>query len=129
MVIDVIGDFIIRLKNGGLVKKSSVEVPYSKFKHEMANKLVETGHIKKVDVQGEIPNKVLNVSLSYKNGKHLIRGVARVSKPSHRRYIGVRDINSLSRGELFLLSTPKGILTGTEAIQKRVGGEVLCKIW
>ena len=130
MVTDIVGDLIIRLKNGSLVKKPFVIVPYSKFKYEIVKKLNERGYVGAVNVDGEVPRKNLKIVLTYKDGKNKINGVKGVSKPSRRMYTSVRNIGKVSSANsLLLLSTPKGVLTGDEAIKERVGGEILCKVW
>lgn len=72
----------------------------------------------------------LSIALAYKDGKSVIQGVKRISKPSRRMYMGVRDVRPVKRGHgLLLLSTPAGVMTGKEAQIKHVGGEVLFEIW
>lgn len=131
MVGDTIGDFIIRLKNAGMVGKETVSVPYSKFRHSIANKLVDAGYIMSADTKGkDVQSKTLEITLRYENGAHRIHGVKRVSKPGRRLYTKVADLHPVKfgRGHLFL-STPAGILTNEEAKEKKVGGEQLFMIW
>jgi len=131
MVGDVVGDFIIRLKNAGAVKKDTVSVPYSKLRHAVADKLVEAGYLASVGTTGEkVQDKTLEVTLRYENGTHTIRGVKRISKPGRRLYTKVADIHPVKFGQGHLiLSTPAGIVTGEEAREKNVGGEQLFIIW
>jgi len=130
MVSDTIGDFIIRLKNAGVVGKKEVLVPYSKLRHAIANKLVEAGYIESAKEQGKKVPKSLLVTLKYEEGSHRISGVKRVSKPGRRLYIKVSDIHPVKFGKGHrILSTPAGILTGEEAKAKNVGGEDLFIIW
>ena len=131
MVGDVVGDFIIRLKNAGAVKKETISVPYSKLRHAVADKLVDAGYLASVGTAGEkVQDKTLEVTLSYVDGAHSIRGVKRVSKPGRRLYTKVSDIHPVKFGKGHLiLSTPAGVLTGEEAREKKVGGEQLFIIW
>ncbi len=131
MVGDTIGDFIIRLKNGGMVGKDTVSVPYSKLRHSIAQKLVDAGYIASADAQGkEVQSKTLEIKLRYENGAHRINGVKRVSKPGRRLYTKVADLHPVKFGKGHLiLSTPAGILTNEEAKEKKVGGEQLFIIW
>ena len=131
MVGDTVGDFIIRLKNAGMVGKNTVSVPYSKLRHSIANKLVEAGYLVSADTKGkEVQNKTLEVTLRYENGAHRISGVKRVSKPGRRLYTKVADLHPVKFGKgHMILSTPAGILTGEEAKEKKVGGETLFMIW
>jgi small subunit ribosomal protein S8 len=131
MVGDTIGDFIIRLKNAGAVKKATVSVPYSKLRHSIANKLVQAGYITSATETGKlVQNKQLEITLSYENGAHRINGVKRVSKPGRRLYTKVADLHPVKFGKGHLiLSTPAGILTNDEAKEKQMGGEQLFIIW
>ena len=131
MVNDPVGDFIIQLKNAGLVGKSNVYLPYSRLKHAIADKLVAAGYVKSVDTNETASHRKLAVTLKYDNGgHHHINGVKRVSKPGRRLYAKVSEIHPVKfgRGNL-ILSTPAGILTDKEAKEKRVGGEQLFIIW
>lgn len=127
---DTIGDFIVRLKNAGAVGHESVSLPHSKLKEAIANKLVSTGYLSSVKVDGKDAKKVLEVTLRYEGGKHTINDVKRVSKPGRRLYAKVEEIYPVKFGKGHLiLSTPKGILTDDEARKERVGGEQLFVIW
>jgi len=131
MVGDTIGDFIIRLKNAGAVKKSTVLVPYSKLRHSIADKLVQAGYIAAANETGKrVQDKQLEITLSYENGEHRINGVKRISKPGRRLYTKVADLHPVKFGKGHLiLSTPAGILTNDEAKEKQMGGEQLFIIW
>lgn len=131
MVNDPVSDFIIQLKNAGMVRKEHVSVPYSKLKHAIAEKLMDAGYLSSVEKKGKKAKKTLDVSLKYDNeGTHEIHGIKRVSKPGRRMYVGVSDIHPVKfgKGER-ILSTPAGILTGSEARKQNVGGEELFIIW
>ena len=131
MVSDTVGDFIIRLKNAGAVKKTSVSVPYSALKHAIAEKLKNAGFVQSVEKKGKKARKTLDVALKYDNEKlPVIHGVKRVSKPGRRLYRSAREIVPVRYGHgALILSTPKGILTGKEARKENVGGEALFEIW
>ena len=130
MVGDIIGDMIIRLKNAGAVGKKQVEMPYSKLRHAIADKLVAAGYIEKAEQQGKKVQKSLVITLKYENGRHRIDGVKRISKPGRRLYTKVADIHRVKFGKgHMLLSTPAGILTNEEAKAQNVGGEQLFIIW
>ncbi len=125
MTTDPISDFLIRLQNASLVKKNTVEAPYSAMKHAIAKVLVSEGYLGTVSKR----NNSLVVELKYA-GRPAITGVKRISKPSRRMYLGVRDIRPVKRGHgLLVLSTPNGVVTGKDAMVARVGGEALFEIW
>lgn len=131
MVGDTIGDFIIQLKNAGAVGKKNVNVPYSKLRQAVADKLVLAGYVESAAPKGKaVAEKKLEVTLKYENGSHRIRGVKRISKPGRRLYTKVADIHRVKFGQGHLiLSTPAGILTNDEARAANVGGEQLFIIW
>lgn len=132
MVSDTIGDFIIRIKNAGMIGKKTVPVPYSKLRHAIADKLHTAGYLAGVEVKGKIPaTKTLEVTLQYDaTGAHRINGVKRISKPGRRLYTKVALIHSVKFGKgHVILSTPAGILTNEEARAQNVGGEQLFMIW
>jgi small subunit ribosomal protein S8 len=128
MVTDPVSDLIIRLKNAGKVRKESVFIPYSKLKEAIANVLVAEGYLKSASKKKTSP--VLEVVLNYHNGESKIKEVERISKSSRRVYKGFEDIFPMKGGfGKTIFSTPKGILTDRQAIEQKVGGEVLFKIW
>ena len=131
MVNDKVGDFIVRLKNAGMVGKTEVVTPYSKLRHAIAEKLKDAGYVSEVSAEGKTPvEKRLKVILASQRGERRINGVKRISKPGRRLYTKVADIHPIKfgKGHLFL-STPAGILTDAEAREKKVGGEQLFIIW
>jgi small subunit ribosomal protein S8 len=128
MVTDPISDFLVRLRNAGMARKSAVIVPASKMTSALADLLEKEGYVKEVAKQKK--DNSLTIELAYKNGRPAISGSKRISKPSRRMYMGVREVKPVKRGHgLLVLSTPAGVMTGKEAREKRVGGEVLFEIW
>lgn len=127
MVTDKIGDFLIRMKNGNLAGKEMVSVYTSNMKEAIADALVRAGFLKSFSKNG----KMLEVVLNYKSDKSAkIKGVQRVSKPSRRVYQKSNELKPFKNGfGAVVLSTPVGILSNKEATKKKVGGEVLFKIW
>ena len=131
MVNDPVGDFIIRLTNAGAVKKTVVSLPYSNFKHAIAEKLKDAGYVGGIEKKGKKVKKTLDVTLVYTSvGEPKIQGVKRISKPGRRMYKSVHEINRVRYGHgSLILSTPKGIKTDKEARKEKVGGEALFEIW
>ncbi len=131
MVGDPISDLIIRIKNAGRVGKSTVEMPYSQLKAAVAESLGKAGFVGKVDKSGKGVKKTLTIELVYKEGgAPRISDVQRISKPGRRLYKSVKHIYPVRYGKgATIFSTPKGILTDSEARKERVGGEELFKIW
>lgn len=130
MVTDPIADFLIRLKNAGDVGHENVSIPYSKLKMAVASILKKEGYIADVSKKGKKITKSIEVNLASADGVPKIKGIKRISKPSRRVYLGVKNISPIRHGYgLLILSTPKGLMTGKEARKGCVGGEALFKIW
>ncbi len=130
MVSDTVGDFIIQLKNAGMVGKKEVSLPYSKLKHAIADVLAKEGFIASASIAGKDVKKTLVATLSYEDGTHRIKGVQRISKPGRRLYVKATEIYPVKFGKgRMILSTPAGILTGEKARAKNVGGEQLFIVW
>ncbi|MEK7601963.1 MAG: 30S ribosomal protein S8 [Patescibacteria group bacterium] len=129
MVTDRVGDFIIRLKNAGAIGKPKVMVPASKHVEEIAHKLKSLGFV--ADVQKSKVPYHFEVTLAYdERGDHKIHGVKRVSKPGRRLYAPTHEAHSVKNGiGARLLSTPKGVLSDSEARKAHVGGENLFEVW
>lgn len=127
---DPIADFLVRLKNGSDVRREAISLPYSKLKNAIGETLLKTGFVRSVSKRAKKTGAALEVGLLYEGGRPKIKGVERISKPSKRVYLGVKDIRKVKEGfGALVLSTPKGILTGKEARKEMVGGEALFKIW
>jgi len=128
---DPIGDFIIRIKNAGNVGKENISVPFSKVKFAIAELLSAKGYIGVVSQKSKGNAKYLNIDLLYtEDGKPLISGVKRISKPSRRLYEKAKDIKRFRRGfGLSVFSTPKGIMVDVDAKKENLGGEFLFNIW
>ncbi|MEO0087369.1 MAG: 30S ribosomal protein S8 [candidate division WOR-3 bacterium] len=131
MITDPISDMLTRIRNALMVRHKEVRVPYSKMKLEIVRILLEEGYITNFQVIGEGVKKEINIILKYTpEGKPVIYGLKRISKPSRRIYVGVKDIPKVKGGlGIAILSTPKGILTDREARKEKVGGELLLEVW
>ncbi len=130
MVNDPIADFIIRIKNASMAGKERVSAPYSAFVHAVAEALMRAGFLSAVEKQGKKERKMLSVVVSKDaGGRPRVQEVKRISKPGRRLYRGVSEIHRVRYGQgALILSTPKGVLTDTEARKENVGGEALFEI-
>lgn len=131
MVSDPVADFINRLKNAGAVKHASVSIPFSNLKLAIAEKLKDAGYVQAVEKKGKKVKKTLEVVIKYDaQGKPVIHGVKRISKPGRRLYKSVLEITPVKYGHgALILSTPSGIKTDKEAKKEKVGGEAMFEIW
>lgn len=128
---DPIADMLTMIRNANAIYHQEVILPHSKIKEGVVAKLKETGFIKNYEVVEEQPQDRIKVMLKYgPDGEHVIRQIARVSKPSRRIYKRVADIKKVLGGQgINILSTSKGILTDKECREQKVGGEVICVVW
>src|SRR3989337_2114456 len=128
---DPIEDMLTRSRNASNQKHSSVEIPMSKLKLEMARILKESGFVVNYRVDGEGKDKKISVLLRYsKNDMPVITGLKRISKPGCRVYVGKDDVPRVIGGiGIAILSTSRGLLSDKEARKDNVGGEVLCYVW
>ena len=121
---------IIQIKNAGNAGHDRVLVPYSKFKHAIAEVLKREHFIKAVDTETKKGKKMLVLGLFMENRVPKIKGVKRISKPSKRIYQKASDIRAVKSGYgALILSTSQGIMSGREAKRSSLGGEALFKIW
>lgn len=128
---DNVADMITRIRNAQHRQDESVDIPHSNMKEEMCQKLSETGFILDYKRIAKDPQPILRAFLKYADdGEPVIRSVERVSKPGRRRYLGSDEIDPVKNGlGIALLTTPDGVLTGREARENNVGGEILCEVW
>lgn len=130
MLTDPISDMITRIKNGLMVKKNEVIIPFSKLKENVTKILKQENFIKDYKKIKKGKKEYLMLSLRYKNNISVISEIKRISKPSRKFYVGQKDMSKLTRGFGYLiLSTSRGVMTDKKAKQVGVGGEVICRIW
>ena len=119
-----VGDFLIRIKNASLANRKEVEVFSSKFVKEVAKTLKEEGFL---DIIEEKKGKI-KVTLAFSHKRPVIMDIKLVSRPGLRIYRNVDDMAKIKRPTIFLISTPKGVISSRKAIKQRLGGEVLAEI-
>ena len=131
MVNDPIADMLTRIRNASMVKQKQVVMPNSKIKVSIAEILKEEGFIDAFAVTDDKPHGKLVLRLKYTpQGRPVITGLERVSKPGRRFYSGAKDIPWVRSGlGINIVSTPKGLMTGRKARRDKLGGEILCNVW
>jgi small subunit ribosomal protein S8 len=126
---DPISDMLTRIRNAGRALLPTVEMPHSRMKESLANILKKEGYVADVAVDGKTIKK-LKIQLKYQGKKSVIEGLRRISKPGLRHYVGATEIPRVLGGMgVSVISTPEGVMTGTQARKKNLGGELLCYIW
>jgi len=130
-VSDPISDMLTRIRNASRTRAPEVAMPHSRLKGEIARILKSEGFIADVAADQDGVRKSLRLQLRYLgDGRPVIRGLRRVSKPGLRRYVAVDKVPRVVGGlGVAILSTSRGLLSDREARKANVGGEVLCYIW
>src|ERR1700723_1622841 len=100
---DPIAELLTRIRNAMRARYNELTVPHSRLREAICRVLMAEG---------------------------FLAGVDRISKPSNRRYAGAAEIGKV-RGAMGvqIVSTPLGVMTGREARRRKVGGEILCRVW
>lgn len=127
---DVIGDMLTKIRNASQAGLKKVSYPYSSIKKEISEILLKEGFVENVEVVGDEKKKLIEVVLKQHNNKPVITGLKRISKPGRRIYRGSSEIPRFMNGlAVTIVSTSKGILTGRQAKEQNVGGELICYVW
>ncbi len=128
---DPLGDMLARIRNGQRANKNAITSPASKLRANVLDVLKREGYIRgysQSDVRAGVSE--LTIELKYHEGKPVITEIARVSKPGRRVYSKIADLPRVANGlGICILSTPRGVMSDSEARAQNVGGEVLCKVF
>ncbi len=128
---DPVGDMFSRIRNGQMRSLESINIPSSNFRKNILEILKIEGFIKDYFIEKKENNKItLRINLKYYEGNPVIKEIKRISKPGRRVYSRATSIPRVMNGlGLAILSTPKGVMTDTEARKNNLGGEIICRIF
>ena len=127
---DPIADLLTRIRNAAAVGKTEVRVPTSKLKEVVARQLVKNNYLADVKVEDGKPRGTLVVTINRNGENPTFTELVRMSKPGRRMYSTATDIPRVKSGRgLVLVSTSKGVMSGSEAVRNKLGGEVLLKVY
>ncbi|MCL4378007.1 MAG: 30S ribosomal protein S8 [Actinobacteria bacterium] len=131
VVTDPIADMLTRIRNANKAKLDFVDIPYSRIKKDIAKILLEKGYIRNFELTSDSIIKSIRIYLKFdKNKNSVITGIKRISKPGLRTYAKNNEIPKVLGGiGTVIISTSKGVLTGSEAKKNGLGGEIICYIW
>jgi small subunit ribosomal protein S8 len=131
MMTDPIADMLTRIRNGLQARQAKVDVPGSNLKQEIARVLKEEGYIQNYKfIQNEHQGVIRIFFRKGAGGEEVIRGLSRVSKPGCRLYCRKDEIPKVHGGlGISIVSTARGVMTGSQATREGVGGEILCNVW
>ncbi|MCB1442932.1 MAG: 30S ribosomal protein S8 [Methyloceanibacter sp.] len=128
---DPLGDMLTRIRNAQMRRKTKVTTPTSKLRERVLEVLMEEGYIRgyaRVDYDGG--KSEFEIELKYFDGEPVIKDIKRVSTPGRRVYSSVKDLPTVANGlGVSILSTPKGVMSDSQARTENVGGEILCSVF
>lgn len=128
---DPIADMLTRIRNAAHARHRRVDVPASKMKAAIAQILAAEGYVQAVREVEVLPQGKIRLFLKYsENEGSAIQGIERISKPGRRVYVSRDNLPRVMGGYgISILSTSQGLMTGLNARQKGIGGEVVCQVW
>ena len=130
-VSDPIADMLTKIRNASSARFEKVDIPISKVKLELIKILKNEGYIKNFKKISEDEHNAIRVFLKYNDDKEpIIHGIKKLSKPGRRVYSGYRKMPRVLNGYgTLIVSTSTGVTTGRKAVDKKVGGEIICSVW
>ncbi len=127
---DPLADMLTRIRNGQRVNKETVSSPASNMRQRVLDVLEREGFIRGYNRDENSGKPQINIELKYHDGSPVIREIRRVSKPGLRVYSSVADLPRIRNGlGISIVSTPKGVLSDSEARAQNVGGEIICTVF
>ncbi|MCC4212498.1 MULTISPECIES: 30S ribosomal protein S8 [Leeuwenhoekiella] len=132
MYTDTIADFLTRIRNAAAANHRVVEIPASNLKKEITKILFDQGYILSYKFEDKTAQGTIKIALKYdkETKESVIKDIQRISKPGLRKYASSKDVPRILNGlGISIVSTSKGVMTGKQAQQENVGGEVLCYVY
>jgi len=130
---DPIADMLTRIRNAQKAKFLSISFPYSNIKYEISKVLYKEGYIKSCSIKELVLSKKRNLEIELKyfdKGVPAIVKIDKVSRPGKRMYSSIKTLKEYYKGlGIYILSTSKGIISDKEALNYKVGGEIICKVF
>ena len=126
---DPIGDMLARIKNAQVRNHSKVSLPSSKFKAKIADVLKSEGYIIDYKINDDRKPSI-EINLKYNSGNPVINTIERISKPGRRIFSSASSLPKINNGlGIAIVSTPQGVMTDVDARKKKLGGEIICKVF
>ncbi|HEX3173391.1 MAG TPA: 30S ribosomal protein S8 [Solirubrobacterales bacterium] len=131
MLNDPIADYLTRIRNAIGAGHDEVSIPASRLKEEMSRILKEQGYIRDYSREPARVGEAIRIRLKYTEDRRpVIAGLERISRPGRRRYVDHKQVPRVDGGTgTAIVSTSVGVMTGHEAKQRGVGGEVVAYVW
>ena len=126
---DPIGDMLARIKNAQVRNHNKVSLPSSKFKAKIAEVLKSEGYIIDYKINDD-KKPSIEINLKYNSGNPVINTIERISKPGRRIFSSASSLPKINNGlGIAIVSTPQGVMTDVDARKKKLGGEIICKVF
>ena len=126
---DPIGDMLARIKNAQVRNHSKVSLPSSKLKAKIADVLKSEGYIVDYKINND-KKPSIEINLKYNSGNPVINTIERISKPGRRIFSSASSLPKINNGlGIAIVSTPQGVMTDVDARKKKLGGEIICKVF
>ena len=126
---DPIGDMLARIKNAQVRNHRKVSLPASKFKSKIADVLKSEGYIIDYKINDDV-KPTIEINLKYNSGNPVINTIERVSQPGRRIFSSASSLPKINNGlGIAIVSTPQGVMTDVDARKKKLGGEIICKVF
>lgn len=128
---DPIADMLTRIRNAIAVRKSEVTLPHSSIKEAVAKILKDSNFVDGIKVEGDKAGfKTLRITINNEGSNARITEINRLSTPGRRLYASATEIPTVKRGRgIVIVSTSKGVMSGVEAKNQKLGGELICKVY
>ena len=128
---DPVADMLTKVRNAAMARHEKVDVSASKLKLEIVKIMKTEGYIKNFKKIQEDGHNILRIFLKYDDKNNsVIHGLKRISTPGRRVYSGFKDLPRVFNGYgTLIVSTSAGVTTGKKAVEKMVGGELICSVW
>lgn len=122
---------LTKVRNAAMARHEKVDIPASKLKLEIVKILKTEGFIKNFKKVNQDGNNCIRVFLKYDDqNSSVIHGIQKVSTPGRRKYAGYKDLPRVYNGYgTLIVSTSMGVTTGRKALEKQIGGELICTVW
>jgi len=128
---DPLGDMLTRIRNAQRARHSMCMSPASQLRANVLGVLQREGFIRGYSAEELRPGVArLKIELKYNEGEPVIKEITRVSRPGRRVYSKIKELPRVYAGlGISILSTPRGVMSDSEARAANVGGEILCRVF
>jgi small subunit ribosomal protein S8 len=127
---DPVADMLTRIRNAVAVNKNVISLPHSNLKEAVAKLLIENNFIDGLKVEGDLTTKELILTLNAEHTNARITEISKLSRPGRRSYVNSKEIPTVKQGRgMVIISTSKGVMSGDQAKDQHVGGELICQVY